>query len=205
VAHDLTESQIEALLQNMARTFADMTTVAQLLWETPSVISRFEGTGPLNAGSCRELGIVGVAARAAGIEQDCRQDYPSDVFNFAQIPVSLWQTGDVFGRAHVRWQEMGRSAEFIRARLANLPQEPALIPSGSLEPNALAISLVEGWRGEICHIAATGSDRRLQWYKVIDPSFHNWVGLAVAMRHQQISDFPLCNKSFNLSYCGHDL
>jgi Ni,Fe-hydrogenase III large subunit len=65
--------------------------------------------------------------------------------------------------------------------------------------------MVEGWRGEIAHVAVTGEDGRLARYKVTDPSFHNWMGLAQALRREQISDFPLCNKSFNLSYAGHDL
>ena len=205
VAFDLDERQVDMLQQKLDQAFADVSTTAQLLWETPLVINRFEGTGTLSAAQCRELGIVGPPARAAGMEQDVRLDYPSDVFSFAQIPVSLWHTGDVFGRAHVRWLEIVRSVEFIRARLATLPSESVQV---ALEPpasDALSISLVEGWRGEICHIACTDSEGRFKWYKVIDPSFHNWAGLALAMRNQQISDFPLCNKSFNLSYCGHDL
>ena len=72
-------------------------------------------------------------------------------------------------------------------------------------PDRLVVSLVEGWRGEICHAVRTGPDGRFARTKVVDPSFHNWMGLQLALRGQQISDFPLCNKSFNLSYCGHDL
>jgi Ni,Fe-hydrogenase III large subunit len=64
---------------------------------------------------------------------------------------------------------------------------------------------VEGWRGEVCHVALTDASGRLRAYKITDPSFHNWIGLALALRSQAISDFPLCNKSFNLSYCGVDL
>jgi Ni,Fe-hydrogenase III large subunit len=71
--------------------------------------------------------------------------------------------------------------------------------------NSLAVSIVEGWRGEICHVALTDSQGLFSHYKIIDPSFHNWIGLAIGLRNQQISDFPLCNKSYNLSYCGHDL
>ncbi|MDI9630772.1 MAG: hydrogenase, partial [Acidobacteriota bacterium] len=74
-----------------------------------------------------------------------------------------------------------------------------------LAPESLAVSLVEGWRGEICHVALTDRAGRFARYKIVDPSFHNWSGLARALRGGQISDFPLCNKSFNLSYCGHDL
>jgi len=71
--------------------------------------------------------------------------------------------------------------------------------------DSMAISLVEGWRGEICHVAVTDGEGRFARYKIVDPSFHNWIGLALALRGGQISDFPLCNKSFNLSYCGFDL
>ena len=73
------------------------------------------------------------------------------------------------------------------------------------EPDKRGFGWVEGWRGEVCHVALTDSRGHILVYKAIDPSFHNWTGLAVALRGNQISDFPLCNKSFNLSYCGHDL
>ena len=78
-------------------------------------------------------------------------------------------------------------------------------PAGALAGGQLAVALVEGWRGELCHVGITDQAGRLARYKVVDPSFHNWTGLAYALRNGQISDFPLCNKSFNLSYCGHDL
>ena len=74
-----------------------------------------------------------------------------------------------------------------------------------MQANQLVVSMVEGWRGEICHVALTDPQGYFARYKIVDPSFHNWTGLAVALRDQQVSDFPLCNKSFNLSYCGHDL
>jgi len=86
-----------------------------------------------------------------------------------------------------------------------LPAGVATTTPSPLEPEAMSVSLVEGWRGEICHVALTDSKGEFEHYKIVDPSFHNWFGLALSLRNQQISDFPLCNKSFNLSYCGHDL
>jgi Ni,Fe-hydrogenase III large subunit len=99
-----------------------------------------------------------------------------------------------------------RSFAFIHELLDTLPAGSVAI-DGHPRPAAgqLAVALVEGWRGEICHVALTDDDGRFLRYKVVDPSFHNWFGLALALRGEQISDFPLCNKSFNLSYCGHDL
>ena len=105
----------------------------------------------------------------------------------------------------MRWLEIQRSLAFIQEQLKSLPAGDIAAPVGVLAPQSLAVALTEGWRGEICHVALTGADGRLAAYKVVDPSFHNWMGLALALRRQQISDFPLCNKSFNLSYCGHDL
>jgi Ni,Fe-hydrogenase III large subunit len=75
----------------------------------------------------------------------------------------------------------------------------------TLARRSVAATLVEAWRGESCHVLVTGPSGRFARCAVVDPSFHNWFGLALAMRGGQVSDFPLCNKSFNLSYCGHDL
>ena len=123
-----------------------------------------------------------------------------------QNTAATWESGDVFARAFVRWQELQRSYKFILEQLAALPD--GAVRAGENPPIAsghLAVALVEGWRGEICHVAITNNEGRFLTCKVVDPSFHNWFGLALALRGQQISDFPLCNKSFNLSYCGHDL
>jgi Ni,Fe-hydrogenase III large subunit len=177
-----------------------------LLWDTASVQARFEDTGRLSRRTAEAIGLVGPAARACGLDRDVRHDFPSGIFRFAQVPVSTAPTGDVFARAYVRWLEVQRSGEFLREQLRGLPAGPASRGKpGPLRPRSLAVALVEGWRGEICHAVLTDERGRFAAYKVTDPSFHNWFGLALALRGQQISDFPLCNKSFNLSYCGHDL
>jgi Ni,Fe-hydrogenase III large subunit len=105
----------------------------------------------------------------------------------------------------VRRREIETSLAFLRDRLARWPATDHRCPTSPVRPGRIAVGLVEGWRGEICHVALTGREGRVSHYKVVDPSFHNWAGLALALRNQQISDFPLCNKSFNLSYCGQDL
>jgi Ni,Fe-hydrogenase III large subunit len=119
--------------------------------------------------------------------------------------VSTWRTGDVFARAYVRSLELQRSFAFIQEQLASLPAGNVRVPVRPPARGAFALALAEGWRGAICHAAITDRRGKFSRYKVVDPSFRNWFGLALAMRGQQISDFPLCNKSFNLSYCGHDL
>ena len=168
-------------------------------------MARFEGTGMVPAEVAEEIGLVGPAARACGIDRDVRKDHPFGIYQYAHIPSCTWDAGDVFSRAHIRSIESQRSISFFRDQLAALPAGAVRGEVPPLAPDRLTISLVEGWRGEICHVAMTDAGGRFAMYKIVDPSFHNWFGLAYALRGQQISDFPLCNKSFNLSYCGHDL
>jgi Ni,Fe-hydrogenase III large subunit len=205
VAFDLDPEMIEQLKRRAGIVAKDTKVAVELLWESPSVMARFDQIGALTREDCNRIGLVGVAARACGIPRDVRQDFPFGIYRFAQIPVSSWHSGDVFARAYVRWLEIQRSLAFIGEQLDSLPEGPILQTTAPLKPDCYVVTLAEGWRGEICHFAATDSQGRWEQYKVVDPSFHNWFGLALALRNQQISDFPVCNKSFNLSYCGHDL
>jgi Ni,Fe-hydrogenase III large subunit len=205
VGFDLDQEMVDDLLSRLDAIEKDLAVAIGLLWKTSSVMARFEGTGAITSETAELLGLVGPVARACGVERDVRQDMPAGIFQFAQIPAATWDSGDVLARAHVRWLEIQRSLAFIRAELSNLPDGKIRNGMTQLTPNCLAVSLVEGWRGEICHVALTDELGRFAHYKVVDPSFHNWFGLAYALRNQQIADFPLCNKSFNLSYCGHDL
>ena len=205
VGFDADSKRLASLLERIENALLDSSEAVNLLWNTQSVLARFENTGALSSTVCEDLGLVGVAARACGVERDVRQEFPSGIYRFQQVPISTWHTGDVFARAYVRWLEMQRSVTFVRDQIRTLPGGPARTQSGSLAPDSIAVSLVEGWRGEICHVALTDGQGRFSSYKVVDPSFHNWMGLALALRGEQVSDFPLSNKSFNLSYCGHDL
>jgi Ni,Fe-hydrogenase III large subunit len=206
VGFDIDVNQCKNILERLEAAQRDVRSALNLLWDSTSVQARFERTGTLTQQTAEELGLVGVAARASGLERDVRHDFPTGFFRLTQIPVSVAQTGDVFARAYVRWLEIQRSCAFIGEQLQTLPSGVIRgVCSSTLLPNRLCASLVEGWRGEVCHVAITDPKGQLASYKIIDPSFHNWMGLAMAMRNQQISDFPLCNKSFDLSYCGHDL
>jgi Ni,Fe-hydrogenase III large subunit len=208
VAFDVEPERAERMLSRIDAAMRDLRASAELLWGSPSAMVRFEGTGAVSEAGARDLGLVGPAARACGVARDVRVDHPTGMYRFVQVPLSRWHTGDVFGRAWVRWLEIERSAEFVRAQLEALPDGSARDAAGAvtpLAPDSVCASLVEGWRGEICHVVATDAAGGIDAWKVVDPSFHNWPGLALAMRDQPISDFPLCNKSFNLSYCGFDL
>ncbi|MFI5461379.1 MAG: NADH-quinone oxidoreductase subunit C, partial [Isosphaerales bacterium] len=205
VRFDLDGARKQQCLERIDAAVRDVANAASLLWSSASVQARFEGTGAISQDTCLALGMVGPAARACGLNCDVRHDFPTGIFRFALLPVSSWVTGDVFARAYVRWLEIQRSVAFIIDQFQAFPEGPTRADVRPLKPEHLVVSLVEGWRGEICHVALTDGNGRFSRYKIVDPSFHNWMGLAMALRDQQISDFPVCNKSFNLSYCGHDL
>lgn len=205
VHFDLPPEMENDFLRRLARADKQLTEMAEMLFEKPSVLSRFENTGPVSAHDAKALGLVGPAARACGLEIDVRHDHPYGIYRVAHIPVARGETGDVHARALVRWLEVQRSLEFLQSQIRDLPEGQLHKECGTLRPEHLVVSMVEGWRGEIVHVAQTDAAGKFSHYKIIDPSFHNWTGLAMALRNQQISDFPLCNKSFNLSYAGHDL
>ncbi len=205
VRFDADEGRLARLEEAATLVKADFANAMDLLLGASSVLARFEGTGILSADDCRLLGVVGLAARASGIIADVRQDFPHGIYRFSHIPVVAHEQGDVFARAFVRYGEAMHSLDFVKELCAGLPAGPLLAECSPLAPDSMAVSLVEGWRGEVFHAAVTDGSGKFLRYKIVDPSFHNWNGLALALRNQQISDFPLCNKSFNLSYCGYDL
>ncbi|HWG53021.1 MAG TPA: hypothetical protein VN677_06935 [Gemmatimonadaceae bacterium] len=179
--------------------------VARLMFQNASVQARLEDVGVVTREQCDALGLVGPVARARDVARDVRQDHPYGIFRFAHIPVSTAWAGDVHARAMVRWLEIRRSLEFVLDQLVALPRGDIRAGVGALRPGELAVSMEEGWRGEIAHVVITDDAGGIRRHKVTDPSFHNWAAVAAALPGNQISDFPLCNKSFNLSYAGHDL
>lgn len=202
---ELDAARARTLRERLIVALADTEQAATWLWDAASVRSRFENVGTVFPAQATEVGLVGLAARACGLVRDVRYDHPAGWHRFAQVPVVVWPGGDVFARARARSLEIQRSGDFLREQLASPVEGELHADPGAPAPETLAVALVEGWRGEVCHVALTDAAGRFRRYKIIDPSFHNWAGVALALRGTAISDFPICNKSFNLSYCGFDL
>jgi Ni,Fe-hydrogenase III large subunit len=176
------------------------------LSDLPSTLSRLEKTGVVTADTAFSIGMVGMAARASGVNRDIRASHPQGWFGDIEHHPVIKRHGDVFSRTQMRKEEILQSIGYIRSMLDSTAS--GVSSEGRLkEPakNQFVLSLVEGWRGEICHCAITNGDGELISYKIKDPSLHNWLALALSVRNNEISDFPICNKSFNLSYCGNDL
>lgn len=205
VAFDIDDEMASEIQHRLGRLEGELIRVADLFFGTASVHSRLEGVGIVSQDACLERGLVGPVARACDVARDVRHDHPYGVFRFAQVPVATAWGGDVYSRALIRRLEIGRSIEFVMEQVRALPKGELRVACGSLAHDEIVVALEEGWRGEVAHVMVTDRDGGIRRHKVIDPSFKNWQALEIAMPGNQISDFPLCNKSFNLSYAGHDL
>lgn len=169
-----------------------------------STRDRLERTGILHPDKARDLGIVGVAGRASGVDRDVRRDHPYAAYDAIHLQVPVYQEGDVLRRVQVRVDEVRQSLAVIREIAAGLGPGPHRAALPPLEPDRCALGAVEGWRGEILHWIRTGPENRLERVKVKDPSLNNWPALVEAVQGNIVADFPVINKSFNLSYSGTD-
>lgn len=211
--HRLDLDRLKALETTLEEVMKRYRAVRKDLLSTPWVLARLEEVCTVSRSKALQVGAVGMAARMTGVRRDARIAH-----NFCPVALSedqaftpvIEQGGDLLSRLKVRFGEVESSYELIRALGRELAGKwfedyPEPDYNRPLPQDALVFSLVEGWRGEICHVALINGRSEIEAYKVVDPSVHNWMMLALSVRGEQISDFPLSNKSFNLSYCGHDL
>jgi Ni,Fe-hydrogenase III large subunit len=204
VRRDWQQGQVEAILSTLEvfeREFRDLVAIFQ---SSNSTRERLERTGILRPQKASVLGVVGVVGRASGVDLDFRRDHPYAAYRHLPFRVPVYQAGDVRHRLLVRIDEVGESMQLIRAAVAQLPDGPHRAPAHPIPPGRCAIGAVEGWRGEIVHWIRTGEGNCLERCKVKDPSLNNWPAIVEAMEGNIIADFPVINKSFNLSYSGTD-
>lgn len=199
-----------SVLERLKAAGADAIGSCEVMFVSGSVRDRLQETGIVYPKAAMALGLVGVAARASGIPRDARFITPLSDLPLYDSALRTTTSGDVMARATIRFLETKDSLNLVNNDLEWLhnnatEQRPEPTAPVRFPADMLVVSQVESWRGEVCHIGVTDQTGAFSVCKFYDPSFHNWPGLALAMRNGQISDFPLCNKSFNLSYCGHDL
>lgn len=204
VRFDFDAEQRQALAQLVADLRPEFDSVVRLVEGSSSTLDRLRRTGILKPQVARDLGVVGIAGRASGFNHDLRRDFPHAAYGDFKIAVPVYQAGDVEHRLRVRVDEVRESVSLIEQLLAKLPAGPVRIAMPELPPHAVALGYVEGWRGEIFHWIRTAPGNRLARCKIKDPSLQNWPALSEAILGNIIPDFPVINKSFNLSYSGTD-
>ena len=204
----LTQEKIEMIRKNVVEIKMRYEQVREDIKTSPTLLSRFEQCGLVPKAEMQRIGGVGMASRASGLARDIRSSHPYGPYcSEIKHETNTKRHGDVKSRLMMRCREVLQSADYIEKLLSEYSASVTARPDydSALQSDSLAVGLVEGWRGEICHVAITNSEGEIETYKIKDPSVHNWLALAIAVRGEGISDFPINNKSFNLSYCGHDL
>jgi len=206
VSFELTDEVRSTLDERIQELKPQVEHVLELLFSASTVRARFEKCGIVSHEDAEHLGLVGPAGRACGIAYDARRDFPTEAYVNIGIPKNAKPTGDVYDRARVRYDEVLQSINIIQSLITRPVDTTTVLPEAyDLVPSSFVVTLNEAWRGETSHCLLTDEKGGILRYKVKDPSFHNWNGLAMSLRNTGISDFPLNNKSFNLSYCGFDL
>lgn len=207
VTKDISVDVGRELGEDLQKIQKDFTEVVEISENSASVLNRLEGAGKLDAKIAADHGVLGMAGRALGVAWDARLDYPYAVYDKVKFDISLEKNGDVRSRLYVRIKEVYSSLSIIEQALRNLPTAGKLAVEGKIElrKNSCAIGLTEGWRGNIVYLVMTDGEGNISRVDVRDPSFVNWTVLGYAGKGNVVPDFPLINKSFNLSYSGADI
>ncbi len=196
---------VTALRAHATRFAREFEQLIGTLIDAGTFTDRVDGTGVLTTQAARDLGIVGMAARASGVDVDARRDHPHDAYARLRFKVAIEEGGDVRARLMVRAREIEQSLALVQQALDGLPEGPAraAVPN-ALPPRVSALGWAEGWRGPCLHWVASDATGAIGRAKVTDPSFCNWPALVQAVPGNIVPDFPVINKSFNLSYSGND-
>ncbi|HEY6839053.1 MAG TPA: NADH-quinone oxidoreductase subunit C [Geobacteraceae bacterium] len=205
VTVDLTREGGEEMLAELAWLEDEFERLVTIYDLNPSLEDRVRTTGILSAELARDLGTVGFVARASGQALDCRLQTPFPPYDIFTPQTTVLNSCDVHARAWVRVCEIRDSIRLLREFLATLPEGEIAAELPVPAPDTCGFAVVEGWRGEIVYWVQSGKDGGINRCMIRDPSSVNWLGLEQAVLGNIVPDFPLCNKSFNQSYSGHDL
>lgn len=205
VYFDIDDDKRKSLITTLNKVNTEVQTAAEVMFSSASVMERLEETGVVSKETATEIGMVGMAARASGVAVDARVDHPFGAYQIFPIHKLTLNSGDVFARSYIRFVEIQQSIKIITDLLLDFPNGDLSVDQSEIQKDSFVVSVTEGWRGEIVHCIFSDENGKIKKVKIKDPSFNNWFVLALAVREEGISDFPLCNKSFNLSYCGFDL
>jgi Ni,Fe-hydrogenase III large subunit/Ni,Fe-hydrogenase III component G len=205
VARDLPRNEADSLVTELERVEREVTTLRAIYDEHAGAQDRFIMTGQVLPELAERMGLTGFAARASGIAHDLRVDYPIPPYQQLELRMASHTRGDVAARVAVRFDELAESIRLVQTLVAQLPPGEKLAPLAPAKAGARGIGLIEGWRGEVLVALETAGTNRIHRLHPHDPSWQNWPLLEHAVHGNIVPDFPLINKSFNLSYSGVDL
>jgi len=204
VRKDISLSEKDFLIAETKKIKKDFDEVIQIFWNVNSLIDRIRDTGILKREVAEALAGVGPVARASGIDRDLRRDMSYAAYGELLFMVPVFTDGDVESRMRVRIQEIHESFKLIHEALELMPEGACRTEGRSLAPGKSALGYVESPRGECFHWVMTDGEGKISRWKIYSPSFVNWPLIEHAVLENIVPDFPLINKSMNLSYSGND-
>ena len=205
VVMDVSPEGVRHILDEINMLRGEFERLIRIYEDNPSLEGRVYGTGVLDPETAKALGVVGFVARSSGQSLDVRIQSPFPPYDRHIPRAPLLSSGDVHARAWVRVEEVRDSLRLLKEMLDALPEGPLAAKWSMPPPEVSGFSAVEGWRGEIVYWVQCGGDGGINRCMVRDPSSVNWLAIEQAIKGNIVPDFPLCNKSFNQSYSGHDL
>jgi Ni,Fe-hydrogenase III large subunit/Ni,Fe-hydrogenase III component G len=205
VARDLDANGARRILDETAALETGVRVLKDIYEDHPGLQDRFINCGRVTPDLAVRLGLTGFAGRASAVTADIRVQHPHAPYRDLEVNLSAHRNGDVAARVSVRFDEISESLRLTRCILARLPAGAVSEPLPPAPSNAFGIGWIEGWRGEVLIALETGAEGRIGRLHAHDPSWQNWPVLEHAVLDNIVPDFPLINKSFNLSYAGHDL
>ncbi len=206
VAADLTEAGKQALLEECAMLEREVGVLRGIYEEHAGVQDRFIATGRIAPQLAAQLGLCGLAGRASSLAWDARVQFPCAPYDKLDVRMATYRNGDVAARVIVRFDELFESLRLQREIITNLIHDSGLaLPLEDLPANGFGVGMLEGWRGEVLVAIHTDAQGKLARVHPHDPSWQNWPVIEHAVVGNIVPDFPLINKSFNLSYSGQDL
>lgn len=205
VAADLEARFIAAMRAEADAVRKQIGRLMAIINDLPSVADRVRGAGVLKPEYAKALGCVGYVGRASGMDFDVRRDAPYPPYDRLTPKVPLHHYGDINARARTRLEEIAASFDLIEALLAGLPAGAVRAAWTQPAAGAEGLAFVDGWRGEILSSVRFGADGRIARFFPRDPSWTTWPALELLIHDNIVPDFPVCNKSVNGSYSGHDL
>ncbi len=205
VTKDISPEEAKELIIDLRIIKKDFIGIIEVVDDSNSLLNRLKGTGYMDRQSAKDHDITGVAARGMGINRDMRKDHPYAAYGKLSVNIATEDKGDVYARFMVRVKEVYESFRLLAEALEKMPKgDIKTAKKPNFKKNSYAVGLAEGWRGDIVYFVATDGKGEISRVMSRDPSFLNWAAFPYAVAGNVVPDFPLINKSFNLSYSGYD-
>ncbi len=205
VSHDINQDACERQLQALKTLRQELDDIVPAIDMNSSLEDRLYTAGYLSPQTAQDFGVVGYVGRASSQDFDVRRDKPYAPYHTLQIDAVLEEQGDVASRVWVRVKEIFASIKLLQQMLSQLPDGDIKADWKTPQANAEGLAMIDGWRGEIISYVRFDEDNRISRFYARDPSCVNWPALEKIVLNNIVPDFPVCNKSLNGSYSGHDL